>query len=276
MPGHQRAGRVLLLDRADGGRRGEQRGHAVLRDHPPERAGVRGADRLALVEHGGAPGQQRGVDDVGVADHPADVARGPPHLARLDAEDVAHRPGQRHRVAAVVAHDPLGTARGAGGVEDVERVGRLHGHAAGAGRGVGVHDRGPVHVALPHRGDGLLALQDDAVLGHVAGPLDRRVEHRLVLHHPGRLDAAGRRDDRPWAGRPRSGRPARPARSRRTRPSAPRRCGRRPASPRPPRAPSACRSRPGRPCRRRAPAAHRRSGRPAPAAGRRSGSARCR
>src|SRR3546814_10187455 len=56
------------------------------------------------VEHGGGAVQQRRVDDVGVADHPADVGGRPPDLAGVDVVDVLHRPLQRHRVAAVVAH----------------------------------------------------------------------------------------------------------------------------------------------------------------------------
>ena len=106
----------------------------VLGDDPPERAGVGGADRLALVEHGRGADDQRRVDDVGVADDPADVGGRPPHLAGVDVVDVRHRPGHRDRVAAVVAHDPLRLAGGAGGVEDVERVGRGDLDAAGAGR----------------------------------------------------------------------------------------------------------------------------------------------
>ncbi len=51
--------RILLLDRPERGRRGEQHLDAVLGDDPPERAGVGRADRLALVEHGGGAGEQR-------------------------------------------------------------------------------------------------------------------------------------------------------------------------------------------------------------------------
>ena len=51
----QLAVRVFLLDGAERGRRGEQRDALVLGDDAPERAGVRRADRLALVEDRGAP-----------------------------------------------------------------------------------------------------------------------------------------------------------------------------------------------------------------------------
>ena len=132
--GGLRAGGVLLLDRPVCGRRGEHRDGAVLGDHPEERPGVGGAHRLALVEDGGAAGEQRRVDDVGVADDPADVAGREPRLPRVDAVDVLHRPAQRDRVAAVVADDALRLPGRAGRVEDVERVGRGDLDAVGARR----------------------------------------------------------------------------------------------------------------------------------------------
>ena len=127
--GHQRAVRVLLLDRPDRRRRGEEPGDAVLGDDPPERPGIRRTNRFALVEHRRAAGQQGRVDDVGVADDPADVAGRPPHLARPRVVDVGHRPAQRDGVAAVVADDALRLAGRAARVEHVERVGRLHRNA---------------------------------------------------------------------------------------------------------------------------------------------------
>ena len=193
----QRAVRVLLLDRPEGGRRGEQRGRRRARAiDPPERAGVGRADRLALVEHGRGAGEQRRVDDVGVADDPADVAGGPPHVARADAVDVAHRPAQRDGVPAVVADDALGPARRAGGVEDVERVGRRD-VTQPAGRRRPGHQRRPSRCrarrARPRR---LLALQDDArARAGGSASVEGRVEHRLVLDDPGRLDPARRGDD---------------------------------------------------------------------------------
>ncbi len=89
--------RVLLLDRPDRGRRGEQRLDPVLGDHPPERARVGRADRLALVEHRGRADDQRRVDDVGVADDPADVGGSPPDVAGRGVVDrsAATRPSPR-------------------------------------------------------------------------------------------------------------------------------------------------------------------------------------
>ena len=122
---------VFLLDGAERGRRGEERHRLVLGDHPPERAGIRRADRLALIHDRGRAMKQRPVDDVAVADHPADVGAAPPDLAGLDAVEVEHRPFQRDQMPAIVAHHALGFSGGAGGVEDVERIGREHRHAGG-------------------------------------------------------------------------------------------------------------------------------------------------
>ena len=217
--------------------------HAVLGDDPPERAGVRGADRLALVQHRGRADQQRRVDDVGVADDPADVARrsrtrrpGP------DVVDVRHRPAQRDRVAAVVADDALRLPGGARGVEDVERVGRGDRHAVAPARRRR-RQLGPVEVAGPAERrprpaarcritqcSGWCAAARSAASSSglysttraASMPQDAGDDHL----RPGVVDPGGE------LGRPRS---------RRTPPSAPRRAGRRPASRRPPRGPSACR-----------------------------------
>ena len=186
---HVRALRIFLLHGAKGGGRGEEGNGAVLADHAPERAGVRGADRLALVEDRGAALQQRPVDDVGVAHRPADVGGGPPHLAGANPVDVLHRPFERHRVAAVVVHDALGDAGGARRIEDIERVGGGDRHALG-GRGTG-HEVAPVEVAaLDERRSFLRPLEDHAPLGLVAGQLDGAVEQRLVRHDAIGLEAA--------------------------------------------------------------------------------------
>ena len=253
----ERAAGVFLLDRAERGGRGEQRLDAVLGDHPPVDAGVGRADRLALEQDAGRSVQQRGVDDVGVPHHPADVGGGPEHLARPCVVDVGHRPFEDDRVPAIVADDPLGLARRPRGVEDVERIGRRHRHAVDRRR----RRDGlvPVDVAAGDqlRGSGL-ALEDDAEIRFVAGDLDRLVEQRLVMDHPAGLDPAGAGDDRlgrrivdpdgELVGRE----PAEDDRVDRADP------WRRRAWRPPPRAPSACRSPPGRRGPRPAPRARRR------------------
>ena len=192
--GLELAGRVFLLDGAEGGGRHEQALHAMLRDDAPERAGIRGAHGLAFIQHAGAAGDERGVHDVGMAHHPADVRGGPEHLAGAHVVDGFHAVVERHRVAAVVAQHPLGLARGAGRVEDVERVRRIHFHPAA--RGAGRLPVLPIKVAWRiERGRGLLALQDDAVARLVGGALHRGVKQRLVGDDAVKLDAAGRRED---------------------------------------------------------------------------------
>ena len=187
---------VFLLDRADRRWRGEQRLHPVLGGDAPKRARIRGADGLALVQHGRRAEQQRPVDDVGVADDPTDIGCGPIDFARLRVVDVAHAPQQCHRMSAVVADDALRLTGGAGGVQHVQGVGRGDRNRVDGLR-IG-HQLVPVVVAAGERlARPLLALQDDARRWGVLGDLQRGVEHRLVVDGPGRLDATRcRHDDR--------------------------------------------------------------------------------
>ncbi len=137
--------------------------------------------------------EQRRIDDVGMADHPADIARRPIDLARIGAVEILHRPFERDHVAAIVAHHALGDAGRARGVEDIKRVGGGDGHALA---GLGVFDRvlphfAPVVVAaFDQLGLALRALQDQASADLVRGELDRFVEQRLVGHGAADLDAA--------------------------------------------------------------------------------------
>ena len=73
------AGRVLvapLHERADGGRRGVELGHAVALDDRPETVASGRVGRALVDDRRGAVGQ-RPVDDVAVAGDPADVGRAP-------------------------------------------------------------------------------------------------------------------------------------------------------------------------------------------------------
>ena len=67
--------------------------------------------------------EQRRVDDVAVAHHPADVGGRPIDLAGLDAVEIFHRPFQRDHVAAVIAHHAFRPAGRARRIKNVERIG---------------------------------------------------------------------------------------------------------------------------------------------------------
>ena len=143
--------------------------------------------------------KQRRVDDVRVADHPADIGRRPPHLARRDAVEVLHRPLQRDHVAAIVAHHALGPAGGARRIENVERIGRRDRHAverrAGVDQRVIAHRRPVAVAAFDQFCFRLRALQDQAGIGLVLGEIDRLVEQRLVGDDASGLEAAACRED---------------------------------------------------------------------------------
>ena len=98
-------------------------------------------------------------------------------------------------MAAVVAHDPLGNAGRARGVEDVERIGGGDRHALdrrGAGQRVVPVDVAPAH----HRCRLLRPLEDHAAVHLVPRQLDRAVEQRLVGDDAVDLDAAGGGENR--------------------------------------------------------------------------------
>ena len=143
--------------------------------------------------------EQRRIDDVAVADHPADVGGGPIDLARLDAIEILHRPRERDHVAAIVADDALGNSGRPRSVEDIERIGGGDRHAV-VDR-AGEHDRLVAHLrpiviaAGDERRLLLRTLQDEAGVGLMAGEPDRLVEQRLVLDDAAGLEAATRGQD---------------------------------------------------------------------------------
>src|SRR5947207_14821097 len=93
----------------------------------------------------------------------------------------------------VIAHNTLGYARRAGGVQNVKRIGRSDGHTAG--RFCTGHRLNPIDVTA---GDeccfDLWSLQDDATLRLVPRQGDRLIKHRLVWDHSINFNAAGCRD----------------------------------------------------------------------------------
>ena len=93
-------------------------------------------------------------------------------------------------MAAVVAHDALRFAGGAGGVEDVERIPRIHRHDVS--RFAALLPRRPVEIAPGYeRRIALRSLHDDRVVRFVLRDLDGLVQERLVGDDGLELDAAG-------------------------------------------------------------------------------------
>ena len=194
IPGGQLAFGVLLLDRPHRGGGGEQHLHPVLRAHAPESPRIRGADGFAFVHDRRAAAQQRRIDDVAVAHHPADIGCRPVCIAGIESIDHAHGVPQRDGMPAIVAHHALGAAGRARGVEDIERVGRQDRHAVMRRRG-GFSFRQVVVPAGGHFTRALLPLQDQAGVRLVRRQPDRGIEQWLVFHDPPRLQPAGRGDD---------------------------------------------------------------------------------
>ena len=232
---------VLALDGADGGGRGEEGLHAVLGDDAEEGAGVRRAHRLALVEDRRAAVHERAVDDVRVADRPADVGGVPstprpaPRRRRSACSSAGRRGGRRCRAPPPSAARWCPTCRGC-------RAGRWRRNGHAVVRRCGRQRVVPVDVAaVQELGALLLALQDDDPLRPVLREREGALVERLVGDDAVRLQPARGGEQQP---RPRvvdAGRRLRWQRSRRTPPSARRRAVRRRAWRSPPRAPSACR-----------------------------------
>ena len=73
----------------------------------------------ALECDGGCAGEQGSIDDVGVADYPADVGGGPPDVGVAEAEAPLAHAVDADLIAAVRVDDELGLCGGAGCGEDV-------------------------------------------------------------------------------------------------------------------------------------------------------------
>ena len=212
---------------------------------PPEGAGIGRADRLALVEHRRAAVQQRRVDDVGMADHPADIGGAEIDLAGLRrrrgsaSTRRARRGGRRCRAPRPSACRSCRRCRGC-------RAGRWRRPARRRRCAPAARAAATVSAQSWSR-------SGDEVAAH-CGPLQDQAGLRLVRARPrsprraaacrrrsGSARCRRRRRAPPSAPHPRSASPARWPRSRRTPPNGPRRAGRRPACRTAPRAPSACR-----------------------------------
>jgi len=113
---------VALADEAaDDGRRRVDGGRLVLLDDLPVavRFGVGGQ---ALEEDAGHAHAERAVDDVAVAGDPPDVGRAEVDIVVVQVEDVLARVVHVEQVAPGAVDDALRRARGAGRVENEERM----------------------------------------------------------------------------------------------------------------------------------------------------------
>src|SRR5262245_10362143 len=110
---HISTGRIFPFDGSEGRRCCKEDSRTMLRNQAPESTGVGSTNRFALVENRRVAIEKRGIDDVGVAHYPTHVRGGPEDFTRLNAVDILHAPLERNHVAAIIAYDPLGKARGA-------------------------------------------------------------------------------------------------------------------------------------------------------------------
>jgi hypothetical protein len=115
-PGHrcqvEPGGHLLAIahEEADGGGGGEHAADDVLFDDLVE--GLRtGMVDGTLEGDGGRPHQEGGVDDVAVADDPADVRRRPPHVIGREVHDPLAGGVDPHLVATVHVDGQLGRRR---------------------------------------------------------------------------------------------------------------------------------------------------------------------
>ena len=108
-----------------GGGGGENYVDAVFFDGFVEYAGM-GVVYGALAEYGRGPGYQRGVDDITVAYHPADVGGAPEYVIVFDIPESLEVVVGADHITAVDVLDAFGFAGGAAGVEDIEGIFGVH------------------------------------------------------------------------------------------------------------------------------------------------------
>ena len=211
---------------------------------------------------------ERPVDDVRVAGHPADVGGAPPDRVVVDVEDPLVRDGDVEEVAGCRVQRALRLRRRARGVEEEERVLRVHAlrlarRPARPRRGRATRRRAPRSRA-PVAG----AAENDESFDGRRG-LGGNVRVHLQRHLSALAPALVLRDQDLALRSREAARRASPTRSRRRRRCAARRCARTRASRSEARAPSPCRCRRDPPCGLRASAARSRAGTPRPAGRRR-------
>ena len=111
--------------RADGGRRGIEQADLVLVDHLPEARGIR-VVRHAFENHFSRTIGQRAIHDVAVAGNPADIGSAPEDIIFAQVEHGLMRVGRPQQIPAGGMQHALGFTGAAGGVEDEQRIFRIH------------------------------------------------------------------------------------------------------------------------------------------------------
>ncbi len=106
-----------FFQHANRGRGGKHPVNLVFLDNFPPDPAVR-VRRQSFVNNSRHACQQRRVNDIGVADDPADIRCAKEYAARLAAKNGVHRGCQRHRITADVALDAFRFAGSAGGVKN--------------------------------------------------------------------------------------------------------------------------------------------------------------
>ena len=155
---------AVAHQRAHGRGRGEDAGAAeLLDDRSPVRVGLRKVER-ALEDDARAAGEQRTVDDVAVADDPADVGGRPPDVRRPQREHPAAHAVDVHLVPAVRVHRQLRPRGRARRREDEGRLVRLHGRPVARLSAAARQEIGPADVARLSRSGLQRPIEDDDVL----------------------------------------------------------------------------------------------------------------
>ena len=141
--------------------------------------------KRAFERDGGRSGQHWAVDDVGVADDPADVGGGPPDVLGLDVEDPVGHAGDPDRVAAVSVNAHLGSRRGAGGGEDVGRLVGFHRRPRAVAALTGGEEVVPAHllVAADDRAVRQAALDDDGLHDLTRALILKRASDEVIERH---------------------------------------------------------------------------------------------
>ena len=127
------AGEIMLVgqfatgfhERANGRGGGVEHARLMPLDHCPKPGEIREVGRAFVHERRGAV-EQGTVDDIAVARDPADIGGAPVDVGVLKIKDVSRREIRTDHVSAGGVDDALGLTGRAAGVEDEEKVFRIH------------------------------------------------------------------------------------------------------------------------------------------------------